>query len=258
MKKIAVLCVGSIGALVGGRARARRDEAVKMRAIAMMICAAALLAASACGGPPVLSDSVVTTAASTSSLPTVEVSTTAGAATTELAPHSTTLPGDEQTMVTSPSRPEGPKIVITKSARRLDLYSDGVLLHTYRIALGFAPEGDKEREGDGRTPEGEFYVCVKNPESKFGLSLGVSYPSKDDAARGSREGLIDEQDYGRIIAAIDSGQAPPMKTSLGGEIYIHAGGSAKDRTQGCVGLEEGDMKELYADVEIGTTIIIKP
>ena len=164
----------------------------------------------------------------------------------------------EQTTVTSQARPAGPKIVIRKSARRLDLYTDGVLIHTYRIALGFAPEGDKEREGDGRTPEGEFYVCVKNPESSFGVSLGVSYPSRDDAERGLRQGLIDEREYGLIVAAIDAGQAPPMKTALGGEIYIHAGGSDKDWTQGCVGLEEGDMTELYAAVEVGTPIAIEP
>ncbi len=232
-------------------------------AIGMAICFAIVLAASACGGGPATGGPVATTPASTDSPPSSAVATavgvtTADAVSVEPLPSSTTVPREDQVTPASPSRPADPKIIITKAARRLDLYSGGVLLHTFRIALGFAPEGDKEREGDGRTPEGEFYVCVKNPESKFGLSLGVSYPSVDDAERGLREGLIDAQECGRIIAAVDAGQAPPMKTALGGEIYIHAGGSEEDWTQGCVGLDKGDMEELYEAVEVGTPIIIRP
>ncbi len=229
----------------------------------MVFCAGILLAASACGSGPATGGSVPATSASAGSSPTSAVGATVVASTadeTSVEPvvPSTTTSHTTQPASTSQYQPAGPRIVIVKSARRLDLYSGGVLLHTFRIALGFAPEGDKEREGDGRTPEGEFYVCVKNPESKFGLSLGVSYPSVDDAERGLREGLIDTREYGRIIAAIDAGQTPPMKTALGGEIYIHAGGSEEDWTQGCVGLDKGDMEELYEAVEVGTPIVIRP
>jgi murein L,D-transpeptidase YafK len=224
--------------------------------IALIACAAILLPALACGAPPAAGDSAATTAATAlpvTTAPATEASTTAPPSTAVAA-----TVGAEQTTVTSQAQPAGPEIVIRKSARQLDLYHGGVLTHTYRIALGFAPEGDKEREGDGRTPEGQFYVCVKNPESSFGVSLGVSYPSRDDAERGLRQNLIDQREYGLIVAAIDAGQAPPMKTALGGEIYIHAGGSDRDWTQGCVGLDEGDMAELYAAVEVGTPITIEP
>lgn len=230
-------------------------------AIATMICIAILLTASACGNPSVAGDSAATTVTTAAAATTAASIPPPAPAVTTTAPSTTAVPttvSAEQTTVTSQARSAGPEIVIRKSARRLDLYTDGVLIHTYRIALGFAPEGDKEREGDGRTPEGQFYVCIKNPESSFGVSLGVSYPSRDDAERGLRQGLIDEREYDLIVAAIDAGQAPPMKTALGGEIYIHAGGSDKDWTQGCVGLEEGDMAELYAAVEVGTPITIEP
>ena len=83
-----------------------------------------------------------------------------------------------------------PRIVIYKSARKLEFYSDKALLHTYRIGLGFSPVADKLREGDGATPEGDFYVFVKNNKSAYYLSLGVSYPNVEDAARGLRDGLI--------------------------------------------------------------------
>src|SRR4051812_45682839 len=65
-----------------------------------------------------------------------------------------------------------PQIVVKKSKRQLMLYAGDQLVRSYRIGLGFNPVGDKSREGDGATPEGEFYVFTKNIESKFYLSLG--------------------------------------------------------------------------------------
>ncbi|HKP81840.1 MAG TPA: L,D-transpeptidase family protein, partial [Pyrinomonadaceae bacterium] len=85
---------------------------------------------------------------------------------------------------------EKPRIVVYKSARKLELYSDQTLVRTYRVGLGFSPVPDKQREGDGATPEGDFYIFVKNNKSAYYLSLGVSYPNTEDAARGLRDGLI--------------------------------------------------------------------
>ncbi len=68
-------------------------------------------------------------------------------------------------------------------------------MRTYRVGLGFSPVADKQREGDGATPEGEFYVFVKNDKSAYYLSLGVSYPNVEDAERGLRDGLITKAQY---------------------------------------------------------------
>src|SRR5512133_1427848 len=76
------------------------------------------------------------------------------------------------------------RIVVLKGERRLELHLDGKVVKTYRVGLGANPTGTKLRQGDGRTPEGTFYVCVKNPQSKFHLSLGLSYPTPADATRG--------------------------------------------------------------------------
>ena len=67
-----------------------------------------------------------------------------------------------------------PKIVVEKSARKLLLYSGDKLVRTYRVGLGLSPVGDKVREGDWRTPEGDFYIFTKNSKSAFYLSLGLS------------------------------------------------------------------------------------
>ncbi len=81
-----------------------------------------------------------------------------------------------------------PEIVIRKKQRVLEVYDSGKLIKSFTIVLGFQPVGDKEVEGDGKTPEGEFYVFTKNAKSKFHLSLGLSYPSKEDAERGFAKG----------------------------------------------------------------------
>jgi lipoprotein-anchoring transpeptidase ErfK/SrfK len=150
-----------------------------------------------------------------------------------------------------------PRIRISKGARRLELYSDGRLVRAYRVALGRSPVEDKERAGDYRTPEGEFYVCVKNAASKFYLSLGLSYPSKESAARGLRAGLIMRGEHARIVRALDAGLRPPWDTALGGEIFIHGGGTASDWTWGCVALDDADIRELFDAVPKGTKVVIE-
>ena len=83
-----------------------------------------------------------------------------------------------------------PRVVVKKGERRLLLFDGDKQVRAYRVGLGFSPTGDKVRQGDGRTPEGSFYVCVKNAASKFYLSLGLSYPGREHAARGLRDGVI--------------------------------------------------------------------
>jgi murein L,D-transpeptidase YafK len=151
-----------------------------------------------------------------------------------------------------------PRIVIYKSKRRLELHSDGRVVRTYAIGLGFSPVGDKQKEGDGRTPEGDFYIFVKNPKSAYYLSLGVSYPNIEDAERGLRDGLISNAQHAQILRAIRNKTAPPQYTSLGGLIYIHGNGAGSDWTWGCVALDNANMKELFDSVAVGTPVTIKP
>jgi murein L,D-transpeptidase YafK len=151
-----------------------------------------------------------------------------------------------------------PRIIVYKSDRRLELYSNGEMVRAYRIGLGTNPVGDKVRQGDRRTPEGQFYVCIKNPKSQFYLSLGLSYPNEEDAERGLRDGLIDRVRYNQIVNAIRSRRTPPQNTALGGEIFIHGHGSASDWTWGCVALDNPDIKELFDAVPVGTPVLIRP
>lgn len=153
---------------------------------------------------------------------------------------------------------KNPHIVIRKKARELELFDGEKLVKTYPMALGFAPVGDKEREGDGKTPEGEFYVHLKNERSKFYLSIGISYPNIEAAKRGLATKLITQNEHDAIIEAIKNKKTPPQKTALGGEIFIHGGGSATDWTQGCAALSNADIKVLFEIVPIGTKVKIEP
>ncbi|HYX30891.1 MAG TPA: L,D-transpeptidase [Pyrinomonadaceae bacterium] len=149
-----------------------------------------------------------------------------------------------------------PKIVVWKSRRRLMLYDNNKLVRVYRVGLGTDPVNDKVKEGDRRTPEGEFYIFTKNEHSQFYLSLGISYPNIADAERGLRDGLITRAQHDQIVDAIRRRVTPPQHTSLGGEIYIHGNGSQSDWTWGCVALDNENMRELFDAVPVKTPVVI--
>lgn len=153
---------------------------------------------------------------------------------------------------------QNPRIIVHKAARKLELYTGEARLRTYRIGLGFSPVSDKKQSGDGATPEGDFYVFVKNNRSAYYLSLGVSYPNVEDAERGLRDRLISRAQHDAIVRAIKKKAAPPQYTRLGGLIYIHGHGARSDWTWGCVALENEDIKELFDAVGVGTPVTILP
>ena len=150
---------------------------------------------------------------------------------------------------------EHPRLLVEKTRRRLTVYDGRKVVKRYRIALGWG-RGDKVREGDGCTPEGDFYICTKNPRARFHRSLGLSYPNVEDAERGLRDGLIDRAAHDEIARAIRRRTRPPWKTPLGGQIMLHGHGTKSDWTAGCAALSNADITELYEAIRIGTPVRI--
>ena len=156
------------------------------------------------------------------------------------------------------------RINVAKRSRQLSLLSGPELVRTYPIALGRNSEADKSVEGDEATPLGEFYICAKNPRSRYFLSLCISYPNAEDAERGLAAGLISVSEHAQILDAVNARRMPPQKTRLGGEIYIHGHGHSHGNggeprgTRGCIALNDADMQDLYDRVSIGTPVIIVP
>lgn len=135
------------------------------------------------------------------------------------------------------------RILIEKSARRLTAFQDGRPIRRFRVALGFAPEGTKARQGDGRTPEGIFRIDRRNHRSAYHLSLGIDYPRAEDRARARRAGL-----------------------DPGGDIFIHGQPNelprgtrlSHDWTDGCIAIADAEIEELFRATPIGTEVEIRP
>ena len=155
------------------------------------------------------------------------------------------------------------RITVHKAARTLLVYRGDRIERRYPVTLGRNSTADKAVEGDEATPLGEFYICAKNPRSKFFLSMCLSYPNAEDAARGLAANLITRAEHDAILAALEQRAMPPQGTGLGGEIYIHGQPNSrisapKDSTRGCIALEDPAMRELFDLSPIGTPVLIMP
>ena len=153
---------------------------------------------------------------------------------------------------------DNPRIIVKKADRVLQLWDGETLIASYPVGLGWEPISTKEKEGDGRSPEGTYYICTRNNFSRFYLSLGLSYPNIEDARVGLEVGLIDQNTYNQIEEAINREVQPPWNTALGGEIMIHGHGSQSDWTAGCIAVDNDVMDILWEHGRMGTTVIIEP
>ena len=137
------------------------------------------------------------------------------------------------------------KVVVKKAERKLFLMKEGEIVKVYSIALGGDPIGHKEQEGDSRTPEGDYRIDWRNPDSKFHLSLHISYPNVRDQSQAERGGY-----------------------SPGGAIMIHGRPNwiswlyvlfeHQDWTNGCIAVNNVEMEEIWNSVPNGTPITILP
>jgi murein L,D-transpeptidase YafK len=149
----------------------------------------------------------------------------------------------------------GRRIVITKHAKTLVLYDGEEEVLRISVVTG-QKAADKEREGDLATPEGEFYICCKNPESNYHRFLGLSYPNIEDAERGLREKMITRAEYEQIREAILQKKCPPWKTALGGEVGLHGPSPNATWTHGCIAMSVEQIERLYDLMEIGDEVVI--
>jgi murein L,D-transpeptidase YafK len=135
------------------------------------------------------------------------------------------------------------RIIVEKSARRMVLVQGGEKVREYRIALGFAPQGDKVRQGDGRTPEGVFQIDRRNDQSAYHLSLGLDYPQPEDRAQAQAGGY----DPGGDIMI--HGQP----NAVGDEVVLRG-----DWTAGCIAVSNAEMREIWAATDAKTLVEVRP
>jgi murein L,D-transpeptidase YafK len=147
--------------------------------------------------------------------------------------------------IVASAEPSVDRIVIEKSSHRMTLYRGGRQTRTYKVSLGGEPKGPKTRQGDHRTPEGDYVIDARNEHSHYYKSLHVSYPNAADRERARR-----------------------LKASPGGDIMIHGLPNGEryigkahllhDWTDGCIAVTDEEMDEIWKLVPTGTVVQIRP
>mgnify|MGYP001821788784 FL=1 len=141
--------------------------------------------------------------------------------------------------------PVADKVIIEKSQRVLHLLKDDKPFRTFKIALGIRPVGDKEHEGDFKTPEGRYRLDARNPNSEFFLSIRVSYPDASDIRAARAKGL----DPGGAIMIHGQPNEPSRS-----EAYYRT----QDWTNGCIAVSNSDMIDIWLMTGDNTPIEIRP
>lgn len=136
-------------------------------------------------------------------------------------------------------------ILILKKDHVLELLANGKVIRTYQVALGRGGMAPKDREGDGRTPEGHYIIDSRNASSHYHKALHISYPNAEDRKRAEKLGV-----------------------SPGGAIMIHGlpngmgwlGSTHRlyDWTLGCVAVTDDEIDEIWKMAPVGTPVEIRP
>ena len=141
--------------------------------------------------------------------------------------------------------PVADKVLVEKSKRKLHLLRGGVAFRSFDIALGIRPIGHKEKEGDFKTPEGNYLLDAKNPDSEYFLAIHVSYPNSDDRAEARSKGV----DPGGAIMIHGQPNDPTRS-----EAYYRS----QDWTNGCIAVSNSDMIDIWLMTAENTPIEIRP
>lgn len=141
--------------------------------------------------------------------------------------------------------PVADRIIIDKSDRELHLLKNGETFRTFKIALGMVPIGDKKQEGDFKTPEGNYILDTRNPNSDYFLSIHVSYPDSTDRKEAS-------------VAGVPPGGAIMIHGQPNEPTYSEAYYRTQDWTNGCIAVSNSDIIDIWLMTGDNTPIQIRP
>jgi len=144
----------------------------------------------------------------------------------------------------TPLREHATKVLVVKSDHKMLLYNGDRVIRIYKVAIGRGGLDAKERQGDHRSPEGEYVVDRRKPNSRFHRALHISYPNEFDRQRAHRLGVDPGGEI--MIHGIQNG--------LGWIGLLHR---AVDWTDGCIAVTDSEIDEIWAAVPDGTPIEIR-
>lgn len=142
------------------------------------------------------------------------------------------------------------QILVFKSTKQMFLMSQGKVVKAYPVSFGFAfAQGPKIKEGDGKTPEGIYYIEDKPKKSNYHLALRISYPSAYDREFAQQNNVRVGSDimiHGFPDKPIDGLDPVKVKKNHG---QVHW-------TRGCIAVNNEQIEEIYSRVRVGTAIEI--
>lgn len=142
-------------------------------------------------------------------------------------------------------------IIIDKSDYELKVYDNEGWYATYPIVFGSKDLGDKMREGDKRTPTGNFKIIQKRINPKWGPQMLLDYPTPESYRR-----FNERKSQGLI----------PKNARIGNGIAIHATRPQEEWTvdnyynwtDGCISVKYSEMQDLYSYIPVGTPVTVQP
>jgi murein L,D-transpeptidase YafK len=149
-------------------------------------------------------------------------------------------------LASAPAKPErADSILILKKDHVLELLSGGKVIRTYKVALGSGGLAPKQREGDGRTPEGHYIIDSRSEHSAYHKAFHVSYPNAEDRKRAAKQG-------------VSPGGAIMIHGLPNGKGWIGPAHRTVDWTLGCVAVTDDEIEEIWKLVPVGTPVEIRP
>ena len=159
------------------------------------------------------------------------------------------------------------KIVVSRSNYKLDLFSDTVLVKSYKAVFGQSTGRIKTSSSDNVTPIGKYRICYVDTSSKYHKKLFLDYPNTYDAAEALKQSIINKKEYDEIAQSQDNDDCPPNSTKLGADIGIQGIGEydfifrnlpfAFNWTDGSIAVSNENIDEIYTVTSINTPVEIR-
>lgn len=157
-------------------------------------------------------------------------------------------------------------LIVDRKNYRIELYSDKILVKTYKAAFGKNSGTLKTSASDNVTPIGDYKICAIDTISKYHKSLHLNYPNEQDAAEALKQNYINTDEFSAIILAVKKNECPPKETKLGAEVAIHGIGTYNiifknlpfsfNWTNGSIAVSNENIDELYSFVKLGMPVKI--
>lgn len=161
---------------------------------------------------------------------------------------------------------ENVHLVIDRTDYRISLYSNKILVKTYKAVFGKSSGTIKSSAEDNITPIGDYKICAIDTLNKYHKFLHLDYPNERDAAEALKQGYIFDDEFNTIILAAKKNECPPKETKLSSEIGIHGIGTYNiifknlpfpfNWTNGSIAVSNESIDELYSVIKVGTQVKI--